>query len=731
MIFTIKYDKGTRLRVRCGKEAFTKEETYGLSETLMEYDFIDEAFISHRNGSILINYNDPSKRTEILTILSKISQDDLYEGSPSDEVALKELTNDFVLKLSKHVLKRYLFKIILPIPLRKIRMLYHASGYIWRGFDSLTSFRADVSLLDGTAILASLLTKNYSSVGSMMFLLSISDMLEDYTMQKTKSTLKSSLALNIDSVWKVEEDDEGNEIESQFPLSKLEKGDKIRIRTGAIIPVDGVIRDGDAMINEASMTGESLAVHKNEGKAVHAGTVVEEGSILIEVLSVNDETRLNKIIDMIEDSEELKAGIQSKAEKLADSIVPYSLIGTALTYLLTGNVTKALSVLMVDFSCAIKLTTPISVISAMREASDNRMMVKGGKHLEAYANADTIVFDKTGTLTNASPVLEKVIPCGRYERDEVLRIAACIEEHFAHSVATAIVKKAKEEGLVHEEDHSEVEYIVAHGISTTYDGKKAIIGSRHFVEEDEGIRFTKKQQKLIDENVGEYSVIYLAIGKRLQGILCIRDPVRDEAHEVISELKELGITNVVMLTGDSENAAKRIADDLGITRYRSQVLPEDKANIIQEIKDEGHQVIMVGDGINDSPALSAADVSVAMRNSSDIAREVADISLLSDDLYDLVTLRKLSAGMLDKINTNYRNIVAFNGSLIALGLLGIIPPTTSSLLHNASTMIFGVQSTKSVLPKKEEAEVIEALTVEEKPAVIETATIKKEAEISE
>ena len=597
-------------------------------------------------------------------------------------------------------------------------MLYRATHYLYHGLDSLTSFRADVALLDGTAIAASLITRNYKSVGSMMFLLSISDMLEDYTMQKTKSTLKSSLALNIDSVWKADVDDEGNEIESQFPLSEIKKGDKIRIRTGAIIPVDGVIADGDAIINEASITGESLAVHKSEGKAVHAGTVVEEGSIVIEVRSVNDETRLNKIIDMIEDSEELKASIQSKAEKLADSIVPYSLLTTALTYLLTGNTTKALAVLMVDFSCAIKLTTPISVISAMKEASDNRMMVKGGKHLEAYANADTIVFDKTGTLTNAHPVLEKVIPCGKYERDEVLRIAACIEEHFAHSVATAIVKKAEEEGLHHKEDHSEVEYIVAHGISTTYDGKKAIIGSRHFVEEDEGIRFTKKQQKLIEENIKEYSVIYLAIGKKLQGILCISDPVRDEAHDVISQqLKELGISNVVMLTGDSENAANKIANDLGITQYRSQVLPEDKASIIQELKDEGHQVIMVGDGINDSPALSAADVSVAMRNSSDIAREVADISLLSDDLYDLVTLRKLSTGMLDKINTNYRHIVMFNGSLIGLGLLGIIPPTTTSLLHNLSTMLFGLRSTKSVLGE-EEPVVIDTQVVSNQDALI-------------
>ena len=480
--------------------------------------------------------------------------------------------------------------------------------------------------------------------------------------------------------------------------------------------------EGEGMVNEASMTGEPLAVHKRPGKTVHAGTVIEEGNLIVEVYSMNKETRLNKIIDLIENSEELKADTQSKAEKLADSIVPYSFIATALTYLITGNSTKALSVLMVDFSCAIKLTTPLSIISAMREASDNRMMIKGGKFLENYANADTIIFDKTGTLTNATPKVVEVVPMSkRYKRDDILRMAACIEEHFAHSVATAIVKQAEKEGLHHEEYHSEVEYIVAHGISTTYDGKRAIIGSRHFVEEDEGIRFTKKQQKIIEENVKEYSVIYLAIGKKLQGILCISDPVREEAHDVISQLKGLGIENVIMLTGDSENAASKIAKDLGITRYRSQVLPEDKANIIQEIKEEGHQVIMVGDGINDSPALSAADVSVAMRNSSDIAREVADISLLSDDLHDLVTLRILSAGMLDKINSNYRHIVTFNGSLIALGLLEIIPPTTTSLLHNLSTMLFGLRSTKSVLDEKEYGHITSGRTTNEESLIGEAS----------
>ena len=452
------------------------------------------------------------------------------------------------------------------------------------------------------------------------------------------------------------------------------------------------------MVNESSMTGEPLAIHKSSGKTVHAGTVVEEGNLIIEVYSMNKETRLNKIIDLIENSEELKADTQSKAEKLADSIVPYSFIATALTYLITRNPTKALSVLMVDFSCAIKLTTPLSIISAMREASDNRMMIKGGKFLENYANADTIIFDKTGTLTNATPKVVDVIPMSEnYTRDEILRMAACIEEHFAHSIATAIVKQAEKEGLIHEEDHSEVEYIVAHGIVTEYDGKRAVIGSRHFLFDDEKIKLTKSQENKIEKESSQHSVVYLAIDGKLEGLICIDDPVRPEAKYVIGELKKLGIENIIMLTGDSESGAKAGAKALNITEYHSQVLPEDKSRIVEELKAEGKTVIMVGDGINDSPALAAADVSVSMKNSSDIAREVADISLLSDDLYDLVTLRKLSTGMLDKINSNYKNIVAVNGSLLILGVLGVIPPSTSSMVHNLSTMLFGVMSTKSVL----------------------------------
>lgn len=710
MKYQVMHDSGPRLRVRAGQWAFTKEEGYGLASLLLDQDFIHDVFTSHRNGSITIYYDgDAESKQKIFSILNGITIDDLFEAEPTQTQVSKEITDDFYLKLSKMIGRRLLGRWFLPLPIKNALTIYRAIHYVWNGLDSLTDFRVDVALLDGAAVAGALLQGQYQPASSMMFLLSISDALEDYTVQKAKSTLKDSLALNIDTVWVVGDDGE----EKQVPALDIEKGDKIKVHMGDVIPVDGKVVDGEAMVNEASMTGEPLAVHKTEGKTVHAGTVIEEGNIIVEVYSMNKETRLNKIIDLIENSEDLKAETQSKAEKLADSIVPYSFLATALTYLITRNASKALSVLMVDFSCAIKLTTPLSIISAMREASDNRMMVKGGKFLEAYANADTIVFDKTGTLTNATPKVVEVIPMSRrYKRNDILMMAACIEEHFAHSIATAIVKQAEEEGLKHEEDHSEVEYIVAHGIATEYDGKRAVIGSRHFLFDDEGVKLTKAQEKKVEKEAKEHSVVYLAIDGKLEGLICIDDPVREEAKYVIEELKSLGIENVIMLTGDSESGAKAGAKALGITEYRSQVLPEDKSRIVEELKAEGKTVIMVGDGINDSPALAAADVSVSMKHSSDIAREVADISLLSDDLYDLVTLRKLSAGMLDKINSNYRNIVAVNGSLLVLGVMGVIPPSTSSMVHNLSTMLFGAMSTKSVLKDNDFSNDIEVEAIE-------------------
>ena len=703
------YDKGTRLRVRSGQWAFTKEEGYGLASLLLENDFINGVYTSHRNGSILIYYVGVENKSKIFDILDSITLNDLFEAEPTQLQISKEITDDFILKLAKMFGRRLFGRIFYPPPLKILFTLLHASKFLWEGLDSLTSFRIDVALLDGAAVAGALWQRDFGPATSMMFLLAISDALEEYTVQKAKSTLRDSLALNIDTVWLVGEDG----VEEPCPAIEVKKGDKVKIHMGDIIPVDGKVVDGEGMVNEASMTGEPLAVHKRPGKTVHAGTVIEEGNIIVEVHSINKETRLNKIIDLIENSEDLKANAQSKAENLADSIVPYSFLATALTYLFTGNAKRALSVLMVDFSCAIKLTTPLSIISAMREASDNRMMVKGGKFLEKYATADTIVFDKTGTLTNASPKVVHVFPMTkRYSREDILRMAACIEEHFAHSIATAIVKHAEEEGIKHEEDHSEVEYIVAHGIATTYGDKRVVIGSRHFLFDDEGIKINKTQEKKIKKEVQEHSVVYMAIDGKLEGLICIDDPVREEAKYVIDELKELGIVNIIMLTGDSESAAKSSAKALGITEYRSQVLPEDKSRIVEELKAEGKTVIMVGDGINDSPALAAADVSVSMKHSSDIAREVADISLLSDDLHDLVTLRKLSTGMFDKINANYRRIVAVNGSLLVLGAFGVITPTTSSFVHNLSTMLFGALSTKSVLDDDYNNEIkVEAIEV--------------------
>lgn len=710
MKYQVMHDSGPRLRVRAGQWAFTKEEGYGLASLLLDQDFIHDVFTSYRNGSILIYYDgEVENKQRIFDILDGITIDDLFEAEPTQTQVSKEITDDFYWNISGMIGRRLLGKWFLPMPIRNAITLYRAIKYIWNGLDSLTSFRVDVALLDGAAVTGALLQGQYDPASSMMFLLSISDELEHYTVQKAKSTLKDSLALNIDTVWLVDDDGE----EKQVPAMDIDKGDRIKVRMGDVVPVDGKVVDGEGMVNEASMTGEPLAVHKTNGKTVHAGTVMEEGNIVVEVYSMNKETRLNKIIDLIENSEDLKAETQGKAERLADSIVPYSFLATALTYLITRNASKALSVLMVDFSCAIKLTTPLSVISAMREASDNRMMVKGGKFLEHYANADTIVFDKTGTLTNATPKVVDVIPISRrYKRDEILRMAACIEEHFAHSIATSIVNQAAEEGLKHDEDHSEVEYIVAHGIVTEYDGKRAVIGSRHFLFDDEKIKLTKTQEKKIEKEAAEHSVVYLAIDGKLEGLICIDDPVREEAKYVIEELKSLGIENVIMLTGDGESGAKAGAKSLGITQYRSQVLPEDKSRIVEELKAEGKTVIMVGDGINDSPALAAADVSVSMKHSSDIAREVADISLLSDDLYDLVTLRKLSVGMLDKINTNYRNILVFNGSLLVLGVMGLIQPATSSMLHNLSTMIFGAMSTKSVLSDRDISNDIEVEAIQ-------------------
>ena len=547
-------------------------------------------------------------------------------------------------------------------------------------------------MLDATAIGVSVARGDFSTAGSVMFLLGIGEILEEWTHKKSVDDLARTMSLNVSKVWLKTEDQE-----VLVPASKIKAGDRIVIRMGTVIPFDGDIVDGEAMINQASLTGESVSVRKTVGSYAYAGTVVEEGEITVGVKQVSGNSRFDKIVTMIEESEKLKSGVESKAEHLADRLVPYSLGGTALTYLLTRNVTKALSILMVDFSCALKLSMPISVLSAIREANLYNITVKGGKYLEAVAEADTIVFDKTGTLTKATPTVVDVVPFDGRTPDELLRIAACLEEHFPHSMAKAVVNAAKEKSLDHEEMHSKVEYVVAHGISTTIDDKNVIIGSSHFVFEDEKCTIPEGKQELFDSLPEEYSHLYLAIENQLAGVICIEDPLREEAKTVVAELKKTGFGKIVMMTGDSDRTASAIAKRVGVDEYYSEVLPEDKAAFVEKEKAAGRKVIMIGDGINDSPALSAADVGIAISNGAEIAREIADITVGADDLGQIVTLRRLSNRLMKRIQSNYRFIVGFNSGLIVLGVTGVIQPTTSALLHNTSTLAIGLKSMKNLL----------------------------------
>ena len=564
--------------------------------------------------------------------------------------------------------------------------------YIWKGIKCLWARKIEVPVLDATAIGVSVARGDFSTAGSVMFLLGIGEILEEWTHKKSVDDLARTMSLNVSKVWLKTEDQE-----VLVPASKIKAGDRIVIRMGTVIPFDGDIVDGEAMINQASLTGESVSVRKTVGSYAYAGTVVEEGEITVGVKQVSGNSRFDKIVTMIEESEKLKSGVESKAEHLADRLVPYSLGGTALTYLLTRNVTKALSILMVDFSCALKLSMPISVLSAIREANLYNITVKGGKYLEAVAEADTIVFDKTGTLTKATPTVVDVVPFDGRTPDELLRIAACLEEHFPHSMAKAVVNAAKEKNLDHEEMHSKVEYVVAHGISTTIDDRNVIIGSSHFVFEDEKCTIPEGKQELFDSLPEEYSHLYLAIENQLAGVICIEDPLREEAKTVVAELKKTGFGKIVMMTGDSDRTASAIAKRVGVDEYYSEVLPEDKAAFVEKEKAAGRKVIMIGDGINDSPALSAADVGIAISNGAEIAREIADITVGADDLGQIVTLRRLSNKLMKRIQSNYRFIVGFNSGLIVLGVTGVIQPTTSALLHNTSTLAIGLKSMKNLL----------------------------------
>lgn len=691
MRFNIAHDSEGRIRLRCGAGHFTTAQECPMEEMLTALPYVHEAKASGANGGILIIY-EPQHRLELLKYVKAIRETEIE----SREGCGKALTEMFKRDLSKLVLQRLFVKHFLPAPVRIALTYIKAVPYIRKALSSVCDFKADVALLDGAAVSAALFRGMYSEVNSIMFLLRVSGLLEDYTRKRTKSALAESLAFRTDSVWKIVGDSQ-----VKVPLSQIRKGDTVVFRDGSMITVDGTVVCGQATVNEASMTGEPLPVLKKEDATVYAGTVIEEGSIQVRAQSEANNSRISHIVDMIENGESLKAGVQSRAEKTANSIVPYTLGLSAFTYLFTGNITKALSVLMVDYSCAIKLATPISVISAMREASGYGFVVKGGKYLENFSNADTIVFDKTGTLTNACPVVEKVISFGEYTEDEVLKISACLEEHFPHSMAKAVVKAANERALHHEEEHADVEYVVAHGIVTMLHGKRAIIGSEHFVAEDEGAPISAEERAFIDRESAGFSTIYLAIAGKLAGVICISDPPRAEAAEAVEMLRQNGIENVIMLTGDHVGAAERTAKMLGITDFRAQVLPETKAGFISELKEQGKTVIMVGDGINDSPALATADVSVAMKDSSDLAREVADVTLLSGDLRDLVVLRELSSKMLNRITGNYSFILLFNTALIILGMCGLITPSVSSLLHNGSTLLVSAHSMTPLLKGEE------------------------------
>lgn len=697
--FTIAHDIPGRMRIRYGKDVFSPVQGEILKRDLSNWSMIQSVEVNSITGSVLMTYDQTQKgslldqlQTLDIRYLKNADTSGIVIHSQTPEV--KAMNHEYKMRFMKIVGKRYFIKWFLPAGIGNAITVFKSCQFIWEGLKSLAQLKVNVPVLDATSISVSMLQGNFNVAGNIMMLLNISDLLEDYTRKKTKLELSQSLSIKFDKVWVFEDG-----IEREIPMSELKKGDIVISQMGSMIPIDGEIESGEAMVNEASFTGEPLSRRVVKEDTVFAGTLVEEGKLFIRVRNLQDESRISNIVKMIDTNESLKASIQAKAEHLADSIVPFSFIGFFGVLAFTRNLTRATSVLMVDYSCAIRLSTSISVISAMLEASNRNVLVKGGKYLEAVKDADVIVFDKTGTLTNANPQVKKVIPFGGYSRDEVLRIAACLEEHFPHSVANAIVNQAKKEGLVHEEEHAKVEYIIAHGIATSLHGKHTVIGSDHFIFEDEGIEKTDELKRTINslESEGAGSMIYLAIDNKIAGIISIFDPLKTEAKQVIQDLKSLGIQKVVMLTGDCENAAGAVAHELGLDEYRSSILPEGKAAYIQSLKDEGHTVIMVGDGINDTPALSTADVSVSMQDSSDLARELADVTLVSSNLNELITLRQLSTNLFDRIHANYRFIVAFNSSLIALGALGLITPSTSSLLHNGSTFAIAATCTRNYL----------------------------------
>lgn len=690
MKFVIKHEIRGRIRVHLIGKAMSFAQADTLQYQFEQMKDVTAVKVQERTMDVTICYI--GSRKHIITALGQFS----YDKVEVPEVYLKnsgrEMNRFYWDKLVDQTVVHFVNKIFLPAPLRAGIATVRSVKYIVQGVKTLAKRKIEVPVLDATAISVSLIRGDYKTAGAVMFLLSMGEILEEWTHKKSVGDLARSLSLNIDKVWLVTDD-----TEVQVPVAQIKEGDRIRVHMGAVIPFDGIVMEGEALVNQASLTGESLPVRKAAESPVYAGTVVEEGEITLLVKESTGSSKYEKIMTMIEDSEKLKSSLEGKAEHLADRLVPYTFLGTGLTLVLTRNTVKALSVLMVDFSCALKLAMPLSVLSAIRESSAHDITVKGGKFLEAVAEADTIVFDKTGTLTKAQPTVVEVIPFDDRSPDELLRIAACLEEHFPHSMATAVVVEAMKRGLVHEELHTKVEYIVAHGISSTINDKKIIIGSHHFVFEDEGAVVPEDKKEQFEQLPEQYSHLYMAMDGKLVAVICIEDPLRVETAEVIRELKHLGIHKVVMMTGDSDRIAANIAQKAGVDAYYSEVLPEDKANFVEQEKKAGHKVIMVGDGINDSPALSAADVGIAISEGAEIAREIADVTIAADDLREIITLKKISNALMKRIDRNYKVIVGFNTALILFGVGGVLQPTMSALLHNTSTILISLKSMENLL----------------------------------
>lgn len=692
MKFTIKHESRGRMRVHMEQYRMTYEQADTLLYVIHNHRNVTFVKVYDRTADAVIEY--VGDREQIIELLRHFH----YESANVPQTVIKtsgrELNNSYQEKLIGSVVWHYSKKLLLPWPIRTALTVGRSIKYIGIGLKCLLQRKIEVPVLDATAITVSLVTKDFSTASSIMFLLGIGELLEEWTHKKSVDDLARSMSLNVSKVWLRTPENQEILVES----SKIEKGDKVVVHMGNVIPFDGEVLDGDAMVNQASLTGESVPVQRTVGNTVFAGTVVEEGEITVRVKEVEGNNRFDQIVTMIEESEKLKSELEGKAEHYADKLVPWTLGATGLTYLLTRNVTKAMSILMVDFCCALKLAMPISVLSAIREASLYNVTVKGGKFLEAVAEADTIVFDKTGTLTKAHPTVVDVVNFNdEYSSDDMLRVAACLEEHFPHSMAKAVVDAASKKGLSHEEMHTKVEYIVAHGIATSINGKRTVIGSYHFVFEDEKCVVPAGKEPLFESLPLYYSHLYLAVEGKLSAVICIEDPLRDEAAAVVTSLKKAGISKVVMMTGDSERTASVIAKKVGVDEYYAEVLPEDKAAFVEREKAKGRKVIMIGDGINDSPALSAANVGIAISDGAEIAREIADITVGSDDLYQIVTLKYISNALMKRIKSNYRKIVGFNSGLIALGVAGVLPPTTTALLHNGSTILISVNSMKNLL----------------------------------